>query len=179
MLVDLTPNLIEVERRKKICQEHGIEETFLCSHPSNHIEKGVYHSRSFGFMVEEFVEFSHCLSHGLSYEEEYLAMVSKWHEADGKKIPIKMISQYGVADNVEQIKEHYKDWIEKPDTKWVIAVTPVFQDKSNEGKGGGWRWHKWGNYIGKLNPQYEYLDDEDFGDDFQGYVLCYHIYPVR
>lgn len=75
----------------------------------------------------------------------------------GIKFPVDMLSQYGVADNIEQIKEYYKEWIDK--SIWVIAITPVFQDKNHAGKGGGWRWHKWGNYIGKLNPQCEYLDN--------------------
>ena len=57
----------------------------------------------------------------------------------------------------------------------IIAVTPVFQHK---GETDGWRWHKWGPYIGTLNPQYEYLDDENFGDDFE-YVLCFELYKVK
>lgn len=28
------------------------------------------------------------------------------------------------------------------------------------------------------NPEYEYLDDEDFGDDFQ-YVICFHLYEIK
>jgi hypothetical protein len=84
-------------------------------------------------------------------------------------------SQYGVADNIEQIKNYFKEVIEDTNRKFFITVTPVYQNKLSEG--GGWRWHKWGEYIGELNPQCEYLDDEDFGADFQ-YVLVYHLYEV-
>ena len=87
-------------------------------------------------------------------------------------------SDYGVADNVEQIKDYFKKYINDKTKKYIISITPVFQEKEHAGEGGGWRWHKWGPYIGKLNPQYEYLDDEDFGDDFQ-YVLCFNIYEVK
>lgn len=174
MLVDLTPNLPEIERRKSICKEHGISEICLSSHPENHIETGVYRCGcDFNFSLEEFEELK-----SLSHNDEFYAMVKEWSDLEnGTRFPLSMDSQYGVSDNIDQIKEYYKDWITKSD--WVISVTPVFQHKENKGKGGGWRWHKWGPYIGKLNPQYEYLDDEDFGEDFCGYILCYHLYPVK
>ena len=163
MLVDLTVNEEVVARLKEVCKEHNFSEKILCSHPDNHLETGVYRCGfDFNLGFEEFLETAN-----LSFEDEYQAM------------DLDMEVQYGVADNIEQIKEHYKRWLDDPKLKWVITVTPVFQDKSKKGEGGGWRWHKWGPYIGTLNPQHEYLDDEDFGEDFQGYVLCYHIYPVK
>lgn len=175
MLVDLTINEKEVNRRKAICTEHNISLKCLSSHPDNHLETGVYRCGfDFNFSPEEFIE-----TENLTYDDEYLSMVLEWSEFEGKKVPINMVSQYGVADSVEQIKEFYKTWLDDPDKKWVITVTPVYQDKSKAGVGGGWRWHKWGQYIGTLEPEYEYLDDEDFGEDFQGYVLCYHVYPVK
>ena len=175
MLVDLTIDNAVVEQMKNVCKEHNISERFLSSHPDNHIETGVYRCGcDFNFGLNEFVE-----TNNLTYEDNYEAMVKEWHiSANGNlKFPVDMLEQYGVADNIEQIKAYYKEWIEKSD--WFIAITKVYQDKENAGKGGGWRWHKWGDYIGKLDPQHEYLDDEDFGDDWQGYVLCYHIYPVK
>jgi hypothetical protein len=86
-------------------------------------------------------------------------------------------ASHGVADSVEQLKEYFKDEIEDPSRRYFIACTPVFQDRENRGRGGGWRWHKWGEYIGKLDPQHEHLDDEDFGDDFE-YVICFSINEV-
>ena len=71
----------------------------------------------------------------------------------------------------------YKEEIADVNKKYVIALTPVWQEKGNKGKGGGWRWHKWGEYIGKLNPQCEYLDDEDFGDNFE-YALTFTLYAI-
>lgn len=177
MLVDLTINIEEVERRKQVCKEFNIPEVSLCSHPDNHLGTGIYRCGcDHNFSMEEFQE-----TENLTYNDQYLAMVRTWSDPDenGNRIPLDMDSQYGVADSIDQIKEYYKVWLEDPDTKWIITVTPVFQHKENEGLGGGWRWHKWGPYIGKLKPEYIYLDDEDFGEDFQGYVLCYHIYPIR
>ena len=93
---------------------------------------------------------------------------------DDIKEDIEYTGIYGVADNIEQIKKYLKKYIDVPDEKYIIAVAPVFQHK---GEADGWRWHKWGPYIGTLNPQCEYLDDEDFGDDFE-YVLCFELYKV-
>lgn len=171
MLVDLTLDQNELNRRKEICKQHNLDERNLISHPDNHIETGVYLAFGVGLKHSEFIEMQ-----DINYEDEFKAMVIEWFDYE-ERIPKNMDCQYGVADNIEQIKEYYKEWIEKSD--WVIEINPIFQEKENAGKGGGWRWHKNGKYIGNLNPQYEYLDDEDFGDDFQGYVLCYHIYPVK
>lgn len=87
-------------------------------------------------------------------------------------------SAYCVADNVDQILNFFKPDIDRTDTNCIITCEKIWQDKSNAGNGGGWRWGKWGPYIGNLNPQCEYLDDEDFGDDFQGYVYIAHIYRI-
>lgn len=178
MLVDLTINETNVERMKEVCAKHNFPERILSSHPCNHLDTGVYRCGcDFNFGLKEFVE-----TENLSYKERYQAMVREWSEPTREDLPptpMDMECQYGVSDNIEQIKEYYKEWLDDPHSKWVITVTPVFQDKSNSGEGGGWRWHKWGGYIGTLNPRCEYLDDEDFGEDFQGYVLCYHIYPVK
>lgn len=85
---------------------------------------------------------------------------------------------YGVADSIEQILNYHKEeFIDSPE-KYILFFTKIYQDKENAGKGGGWRWHKWGEYIGNLNPQCEYLDDEEFGEDFPGYVLVYEFFKV-
>ena len=61
-----------------------------------------------------------------------------------------------------------------PNVDYVLGVTPVNRDLSNKGKGGGWRWRKWGPYIGVKTPTTEYLDDEPEIDS----VLVYHLYEV-
>lgn len=78
--------------------------------------------------------------------------------------------EYGVCDNYEQILAHHPE-VNDPNKKFVITLTPIV--KANEPSSGGWRWHKWGEYIGTLNPQHEYLYDED--DTIQQ-VYVYHIY---
>ena len=83
------------------------------------------------------------------------------------------LDAYGVCDNIEQVKEKYSKWLNSPDLKFFISFAEV--RKSEQSSEGGWRWHKWGGYIGIKEPQCEYLYDED--DDIQK-VYCYHIYQL-
>lgn len=104
---------------------------------------------------------------------------------------------YGVSDNATQVldnlhhalevyltkdstydfftrgKRLYKFLTEHPDAVYFIRFTPVFNH--HNGTIGGWRWHKWGTYLGKHTPQREYLDEETNID----YVLLWHLYPLK
>lgn len=84
-------------------------------------------------------------------------------------------SRYIVCDTLEQAKDYWKEAINMPDRYFVISLTPIFRNPENAGKGGGWRWHKWGPYIGTFEARYEYLDDEEGIDQ----VLIGHLYEVR
>ena len=161
MLVDLTPIKEEQDRRKGIAKEHNFE--YLSQDDKSlKQETGIYQCAfSFNFSEDEFEELQK-----LSWDDRY------------KIFPNFEKITYGVADNIEQIKDYYKEEVGDKKKKYSICVTPVWQEKENKGKGGGWRWHKWGEYIGKLNPQFEYLDDEDFGEDFE-YVLTFTLYAVK
>ncbi len=161
MLVNLTPIEAEIKRRSGIAKEHDFE-YIPQSDPKFLQETGIYQSSyPFNFPEDEFEELKK-----LSWDDRYKIF------PDYEKIT------YGVADDIEQIKEYYKEEVESPDKKYCLALTPVWQEKENKGKGGGWRWHKWGEYIGKLDSKCEYLDDEDFGEDFQ-YVITFTIYEVK
>lgn len=82
------------------------------------------------------------------------------------------IECYGIADNIEQVKERFKDQIHS-DSPVVISVAEISKD--NQPAEGGWRWHKWGEYIGTQNPQYEYIYDEPEIDS----VYVFHIHAVK
>ena len=71
---------------------------------------------------------------------------------------------YGVADNASQVLDYYENYLltnysdYMNDRKFIITMTPIF--KEDQPEYGGWRWHKWGQYIGDFIPQCEYLYDE-------------------
>lgn len=80
---------------------------------------------------------------------------------------------YGVADSVSQIYRKYRKVLNNPDYLFIVDVCEVRKDHQPED--GGWRWHKWGTYIGKKEPQCEYLYDEPKIDS----VFVFHINVVK
>lgn len=104
---------------------------------------------------------------------------------------------YGVADNATQVIRHLENslksylfgndleddfWLGRalvkmielyPEYKLVLLMTPHVNTK--DCSWDGWRWHKWGEYIGVHEPQHEYLSCEQGID----YVLSYDLEIVK
>lgn len=81
------------------------------------------------------------------------------------------LSSYGVVDYPEQLFKK-ASVIEDSIRKFVTCFTRVTRESQS---GGGWRWHKWGPYIGDKEPTCEYLMDEpDISE-----VFCYQIYEKK
>lgn len=86
--------------------------------------------------------------------------------------PVGGHSPYGVCDSVAQFFEHDvgKFVTSDPSRECVVSFTHV---PKREGPAeGGWRWHKWGPYIGKGEPEFEYLAQEKAFDEG---IYTYHI----
>lgn len=64
-------------------------------------------------------------------------------------------ASYGVVDSPGQFIEKFTDILEASPIKLVVGMTNVF--KADEPSSGGWRWHKWGPYLGENDPQHEYI----------------------
>lgn len=77
---------------------------------------------------------------------------------------------YGVCDNVEQIFEKCPEIKKDKNRQFVITMTPMHRE--NEPMNHGWRWNRWGEYIGTQDPQHEYLFDEQDID----LVYVFHVY---
>jgi hypothetical protein len=79
---------------------------------------------------------------------------------------------YGVCDSLDQFLAHpLGQWLAASERRFTISFTCV--RKADQTPDGGWRWHKWGEYIGEKSPQYEYLYDE--GPEIKA-VYCFHVY---
>ena len=119
MLVNLTPNLVEIERTQAIAKKYDFK-IIPQSDSRLLFEEGIYRSNfDFNFSKEEFMEeLTENINIGTFEDRQWI---------------------YGVADNIEQIKDYLKKYIDDLENKYAIAVTPVFQDEENRGKGGGWR----------------------------------------
>lgn len=80
---------------------------------------------------------------------------------------------YGVADNLEQIVEMYNENQESYfEGNHVVLAFKVHKDPQHPCC--GWRWHKWGQYIGTQSPKCEYLNDEPEIEE----VVVFSIYKV-
>lgn len=82
------------------------------------------------------------------------------------------IGPYGVCDTYDQILEQCPELKDDPARAFVIFLCKVSKD--DQPSSGGWRWHKWGEYIGTHKPECEYLYDEPVVEA----VFCYHIYEI-
>jgi len=86
------------------------------------------------------------------------------------------IDCYGVCDSPKQFIDRYAAALAAdPERTFFCTFTHVAKEPSNRGRGGGWRWHKWGNYIGDGQPECEYLDDED---GFENGIYVYHVLQI-
>lgn len=78
--------------------------------------------------------------------------------------------EYGLADNPEQIAKYAKKVAGKKDYLVHFVYVP---SKEN----GGFRPHKFGNYIGKYKLEYEYLtDDYEEGNYPLEYILSFNVF---
>ena len=66
-------------------------------------------------------------------------------------------TEYGVCDTPEQFLSTYPYIVTHPEIFCVIFTPMRRAEQSPE---GGWRWNKWGPYIGTRKPVAEYLYDE-------------------
>lgn len=83
-------------------------------------------------------------------------------------------SDYGVCDNYYQILGRWYEMLVESPRRFLISVSAI--EKSNQPSQGGWRWHKWGEYIGYKDPQHEHLYDE--GPEITK-VFCFQIFEMK
>ncbi len=90
-----------------------------------------------------------------------------WEGPDEDGMP----PEYGVCDSPAQFKETYLEKL-RDDSRYEYVVSFVHLRKADEPASGGWRWHKWGEYVGAKSPQCEYLHDEPEIEE----VYTFHVY---
>lgn len=123
-----------------------------------HVRTGVY----------EIGHFGSCDFTGPSYIN-WIDMDELPHANPGKQY----FPHYGVCDSVKQILAACPAIEESKTRQFVITLTRV--RRANQPAEGGWRWHKWGPYIGTHDIQCEYLHDEQGIEE----VFVYHVYEKR
>lgn len=86
--------------------------------------------------------------------------------------PDEYLGCYGVCDNWQQVVQQCAELQPGHSGLYAMSVTPI--RKSEQPPEGGWRWHKWGAYIGTGKPTREYLYNEPRFE----VVYVYHIYEI-
>lgn len=80
------------------------------------------------------------------------------------------VDAIGVCDSPEQFKRKAGALLEEAGDEFVVSFVRIAKDE--QPSDGGWRWHKWGGYIGERQPRADYLYDEPEIDE----VYTYHVY---
>jgi hypothetical protein len=79
---------------------------------------------------------------------------------------------YGVCDTPHQFMVRYLDQLKTFDRDICVFFVHVPKNPDIQ---QGWRWHKWGPYVGYGTPTCEYLADEELFDDG---IYTYALYEV-
>jgi len=79
---------------------------------------------------------------------------------------------YGVCDSPEQFYRKYGKQLVNDVRQYCVCFCEIRREDQSEW--GGWRYHKWGPYIGTQKPQHEYLYDDKHIEK----VYTWHIYQV-
>lgn len=78
---------------------------------------------------------------------------------------------FGVADNIEQVLEHYPELLESKDS-FIVIFSDVY--RKDQPKSYGFRYEKFGEYIGTQDIQHEFIYDDKHIDK----VIIYHIFKI-
>lgn len=147
------------------------------------LSKGVYHGRYFSLTGLDELTWDWDNSQ-LPYAE---AVCRLWtHEMYGgfedeyegwihPQIVQNAYESYGVCDHWSQILTKFRH-IQTSVIPYVVRVTVVY--KKDQPESGGWRWHKWGPYIGAFRSQadkHEYLYDTPDVEK----VFTYEVHEVK
>jgi hypothetical protein len=103
------------------------------------------------------------------YPELHFSVATEYHG----EVENTILNCYGVCDSPAQFMEVAGQHLRDDIRKFVVSFTPIL--KSEQSSEGGWRWHKWGPYIGNQKRSgCEYLYDEPNIEK----VYAYHVYEI-
>lgn len=105
--------------------------------------------------------------------EDYCGLeVEEYHSFFNKNdINSSIRENFGVADNIEQILEHYPELLKSEDN-FIVIFSDVYRKYQPESY--GFRYEKFGEYIGTQNIQHEFIYDDKHIDK----VIIYEIFKI-
>ena len=106
-----------------------------------------------------------------NFEMECAERLEEYNDAPARAVGCREV--FGVCDSPEQFMARFGPGLEvRPE---CIVVSFCVVKREDQEASGGWRWRKWGPYIGDREPQHEYLYDEQEIDQ----VTTFHVYIVK
>lgn len=133
--------------------------------------KGLYQITNFSFdyMLGDLVlsswPFESAYANGDTAEARLAALRECWD----KGFPTE---SYGVCDEPQQVLDAYPMLESDQEHQYIVSFTLIRRE--DQPSSGGWRWHKWGKYLGTQKPRFEYLYNETDIDQ----VYTFHILEV-
>jgi hypothetical protein len=129
-------------------EDAGTEEDIVIDAAVPYGMAGVYWAGGLNHYIEDYSDYQVLNDYQRKFDSlrEHMDYLNDWG------------SPYGVADNLDQIMTQLSRYWFEPDRLFVLELSTV--KKADQPEQGGWRWHKWGEYIGDHDPQWEYLADE-------------------
>lgn len=118
------------------------------------------------FQIPHF-NFDHLIEKPKDLEDNFESNYPEFEDED--------LHSYGVCDSPNQFLRKFRKVLDEDARAFCVSFTHIQKNPENAGQGGGWRWHKWGPYVGKGKPTTEYLDDEK---EFERGVYVFHILQI-
>lgn len=97
---------------------------------------------------------------GVEAHEDYDYEIMLMPTPDDPEAYNRLMPANGVADSPEQVDALIGDFLRTKEEHFVVILTPIYKNPAAAGTYGGWRWSRWGQYIGTQDPKTDYLDDD-------------------
>jgi len=167
MLIDVMPVVTDTPLAR-ITDTHL--RTVLASSPRRRVERLEGEHIGRGLYLCTHWSFEHCLpgkwqAFVHSNEDYYVPFAVGGTKCER---PWESANTYGVCDSPEQFMELIGKHLDALEEQFVVSFVRIAKDE--QPPQGGWRWHKWGPYIGTQDHECEYLADEPKVD----VVYTYH-----
>ena len=98
------------------------------------------------------------------------------HKPKSDRVIDKVNWFFGLCDNAEQALAEFKKFLSKSkeyeQRSYIFLLSPIY--RASQPEYGGFRYHKWGPYVGVQKPEHEYLYDDKHID----LVYFYRVYQI-
>lgn len=131
----------------------GLPEEPFAAMAIERVQQGVYYASMLDHYINEYSDYK--------VVEDYNAGLSMREIINGYDTDIGSFSQYGSADNLEQILAHKQGRFVSTERLFVLQLQLMTKQYS-----GGYRWHKNGPHLGVNKPQAEHFMDEPVIEQF-------------